>query len=424
MGHANKALTGRANVIAAHTPSDRAIRSVSLSGWLLLLTAAFIVYGSLYPFSFVDPPIFSWAHLFAGYWWTGSRGDILANISLFIPYGFFGALYLRDRDTAWPSLLLLLAGILIAVALQVAQVFLPDRTPAAGDAIWNTVGMAAAYLVGHFSAAVFGGRSSPGIRRWSLSDCVIVLGMIAFEWLPFIPTLDFQPFKDNIKTLFDPSVISVPEMVLHAGVLFIGGLTLRNLFDPGIRGMLLALLTLSGLVAGRVFLVAAGWDCNVFLGAMVGLLLTVLVWRGRGDTRAWSLATVVLAALLVGGLWPFQLKTYPTPFGWIPFEGLLSGDLVVTARGLLGQALMYFSLFVLVGRMRGALVATTIVLGLIVLAIELAQCYLLGRAGEITPVLVVVVAAVLARMFHRTGEMPAAIALRSQARMSRALPVP
>ncbi len=424
MGQAKKALTGRAPAIAAHALSDRAIRSGSLSGWLLLLTAAFIVYGSLYPFSFVDPPVFSWAHLFAGDGWTGSRGDILANISLFIPYGFVGARYLRGRGTAWPSVLVLLAGILFAVALQVAQVFLPDRTPAAGDAIWNTVGMAAGYLLGHFSAPVFGGRSSPGIWRWSLSDCAIVLGIIAFEWLPFIPALDFQAFEDAINPLLGPSVISVPEVVLQAGVLFIGGLTLRNLIDPGIRGMLLALLTLSALVAGRVFFVAAGWDCNVFLGAMVGLLLTVLVWRGRGDTRAWSLAAVVLVVLLVGGLWPFQLKTYPTPFGWIPFEGFLSGDLVVTVRGLLGQALMYFSLFVLVERMRGALVATTIVLGLIVLGIELAQCYLLGRSGEITPVLVVVIAAVLARMFHRTAEMPAAVAPRSQAGISRALPVP
>ena len=115
-------------MIAAPAPSDRAIRTVSVSGWLLL-TAAFIVYGSLYPFSFVDPSDISWAHLFAGNWWTGSRGDILADISLFIPYGFFGALYLRGSGTAWPSVLLLLAGILIAVVLQVAQIFLPDRTP-------------------------------------------------------------------------------------------------------------------------------------------------------------------------------------------------------------------------------------------------------------------------------------------------------
>ncbi len=424
MGHAKKTLTGRAPAIAAHAPSYRAIRSVSLSGWLLLLTVAFIVFASLYPFSFVDPPAFSRADLFAGNWWTDSRGDILASISLFIPYGFFGALYLRGRDTAWPSVLLLLAGILIAVALQGAQLFLPDRTPAAGDVIWNTVGMAAAYLLGHFSAAVFGGRSSSGSRRWSLSNGAIVLGIIAFEWLPFIPTLDFQTFKNNIKPLLGPGAISVPEMVLQAGVLSIGGVALRNLFGARIRSMLLGLLTLSALVAGRAFLVAAGVDWNVFLGAVAGLLLTVLVWRGKEDTRAWSSASVVVVVLLVGGLWPFQLNTYPTPFGWIPYEGFLSGNPVGTARALLGQALLFFSLFVLVERMHGALVATTIVVGLIVLGIELTQCYLLDRAGEITPVLVVVAAAVLARMFHWAGERPAAVAPWVRPGMRRALPVP
>jgi hypothetical protein len=63
--------------------------------------------------------------------------------------------------------------------------------------------------------------------------------------------------------------------------------------------------------------------------------------------------------------------------------------------------------------MRGALVATTVVVGLIVLGIELAHCYVLGRTGEITPVLVVIIAAVLARIFHwDAGSGSTAVAAR------------
>lgn len=408
MSQAN-APTGGATGIAAPVLSARDERhSASLSGWLLLLATAFIVYGSLYPFSFVDPPAFSWRRLFTGNWWAGSRGDILANIALFLPYGFFGALYLTAKRKFRAAVLLMLAGILVASALQMAQVFLPGRTPAAGDALWNTVGMATGYLLGRYAAAAFAGRFSRGIPPWRLSDLVIVLGVVAFEWLPFIPTLDFQTFKDNIKPLFGADGISVPEMVLHAAVLFVGGFTLRSLFSPGARSLLLALLALSALIAGRAFFVSAGWEWNVLLGGLAGLMLTGLIWRGSEETRVWTFISVVLTALLMGGLWPFQLKTSPTAFGWIPFEGFLSGDPVATARGLIGQALLFFSLFALVERVRGALIATTLVFGLTALGIEFAQCYLYGRSGEITPVLLVVITAVLARLFHRAGETLAA----------------
>jgi hypothetical protein len=76
------------------------------------IIVAVIIYGSLYPFSFRTPAygigpvrklIESWAE-------APHRGDFLANIMFYLPFGFFGVLSTAGRGRVFRALALAICG--------------------------------------------------------------------------------------------------------------------------------------------------------------------------------------------------------------------------------------------------------------------------------------------------------------------------
>lgn len=115
---------------------------VLLSRYLALAWCGLVVYGSLHPFSgWRDTGVSSLAFLEGGWprYWTVF--DLLANIAVYVPLGFFLTLALRElpwRFTA-PILASLLAGSL-SCGLEAIQTWLPSRVPSNLDLICNTLG--------------------------------------------------------------------------------------------------------------------------------------------------------------------------------------------------------------------------------------------------------------------------------------------
>ena len=111
--------------------------------FLFVLVLVLIVYGSLYPFNLSSqPPSAETIETFLWSWrQIGSRGDVLGNVALFVPYGFLGMLALPPKDAAVRRFALLLAiGFTVAAGVQVAQLYLPSRDAALGDVAWNALG--------------------------------------------------------------------------------------------------------------------------------------------------------------------------------------------------------------------------------------------------------------------------------------------
>src|SRR3546814_6778668 len=85
-----------------------------------------IVYGSLYPFDFTAAalaPESAGGHFFP---WNvfSSRGDVLGNVALFVPYGFVGMLALPARRPFAANFIpLALFGVFVAVGVQILQLF-------------------------------------------------------------------------------------------------------------------------------------------------------------------------------------------------------------------------------------------------------------------------------------------------------------
>ncbi|MDD2884020.1 MAG: VanZ family protein [Dechloromonas sp.] len=121
---------------------DAGRRPILLARYLALAWCGLIVYGSLHPFAgWRNNGVRLLAFLDADWprYWTGF--DLLANVAVYLPLGFFLTLALRPwpgRYTA-PSLAVLLAA-LLSLGMESLQNWLPSRVPSNLDLLCNTLG--------------------------------------------------------------------------------------------------------------------------------------------------------------------------------------------------------------------------------------------------------------------------------------------
>ena len=133
-------------------------------------------------------------------------------------------------------------------------------------------------------------------------------------------------------------------------------------------------------------------DFSHVIVGLVALALATLRWQNR------AAVTLLLAWLAIEELRPFQFHSPPQPFWWLPFESWFVGAADSYYGTLFGKLFLYTALLC-VERTSGmrwiwALVAP----GAILLAGELAQCYLPGRTPETTDLFLLAAGAVLLKV--------------------------
>ncbi len=140
-------------------------RSLTLAG------TAFIVCGSLAPFRFAAVPFGTLAGRFvqllrqdAG---LGSRSDFVANVLLVVPVAFCAAGALHWKRTAGRDAAMVvgvaLAGMLLSLSMEFAQMFLPARVVSIQDVAAQMLGSAA----GGVAWLGLGPWLSVRVRRWT-----------------------------------------------------------------------------------------------------------------------------------------------------------------------------------------------------------------------------------------------------------------
>ncbi len=135
------------------------------SAWpLALIYTALIVFASLFPFDGwraqgINPLVFLLAPLPPPYW-TGF--DVTTNMVGYAPLGFLLVLaMLRSGWTRGVVPLATLAGVLLSLAMEFLQIYLPRRVPSNLDLLLNAAGA----LAGGLSAALL--ERLGAIDRWS-----------------------------------------------------------------------------------------------------------------------------------------------------------------------------------------------------------------------------------------------------------------
>jgi glycopeptide antibiotics resistance protein len=367
------------------------------------LCVAFIVLatlGSIYPFDFqvLELDSATIGRFLQSCCKMPSRGDVLGNVILFVPIGFTGMLATRLQESAVRRLVFvcLVAGI-VALALQVLQLFLPSRDANLQDVVWNLFGTA-----GGAALAQFVGLVSPPSERNRVDASLVPLTLIGtwliYRLIPFVPSLDLQLIKDSLKPLLD--IQFVPVNIVHDTTAWLVVAYLLRQVRRDIRldtYLPLLIVTVFGL---EVLIV----DNSVNFSSVAGALVAVLLWRGVLSDVKWQeigLVILLLVTVAVAGLAPFEISSNAVHFNWIPFRGFLGGSMYLNTQSAAEKVFLYGALVYVLWRTSIGLFGGIIASVAFVAMVELAQTRLVGHTPEITDPLLVIFAAITLLVIQR-----------------------
>lgn len=368
--------------------------------WLTLASIFLILYGSLFPFRFTALGDIGIGELLTGLrFQRTSRGDLVANLLLYMPLGLCLVLAWPARWRRLTALLwTLLVGTALSMTVELLQVYATSRVSSLTDVVINAIGTLAGGVVAIVYLELGTTLRIPGLAagRPEPVPLGVVLLWLAFRLAPFVPTIDWQKYKDAIKPLFiNPEVGALDTFRYLVGWLVVG-YTVRQLWRR--EYALSAVMVIVAIVlAGRIVVVGKVLVAPELV-ALLACIPLAAVFVAIPDRRRIALLAVLLAATIVmQGLEPFEVLPQAREFSWVPFKNSLSDSLEVNYSVLLEKCFWYFSLVWLLARLGwgvlGAALATAGLLG----AIEVAQLWLPGRSAEITdPLLALIAGALLA----------------------------
>jgi VanZ family protein len=369
---------------------------------LLFLVGLLISYGSLYPFRFSAAPPDALAHLFSHFHLLSSRGDMLGNIGLFLPWGWTGMAAFRGGRPK-RVLATLGWGALLAVLVQIAQLWVPARDAALGDAVWNTAGI----LLGIALAGLLRtthGRADATRASTQLMPLLLVTAWVLLQWLPLVPSLDLQLIAGQVRPLLAEPDWMLGRFAVGLATALVLGHLLRQLLAPAWASLAHPLL-ITGVLWSKPLFVQASIDPSELAGLSLGLLLWPLLQRRRPHP-AIGLALSLIVAWSLEALAPYVLADHAQTVQWLPFAALLESSMLNNLRSLGGSLFIYLAALYLVQSATGRAMSFSVGLAVWVAGLELAQILLPGRTPDMTEPLLVLLAGWLCAHGARPSRPP------------------
>ena len=317
---------------------------------------------------------------------------------MFIPFGLIGMLSFQPINRLWARIgLVLLLGFILAFVLQGMQIYLPTRSPALSDVLWNIAGIALGIAIGLFVE-----KSGWSVQRsvstyLSLPSCILFVWFVA-ELLPLVPSLDLQEIKNSFKPLLlDPGFSIVDAFSQAAGVLLAGRLLAAIVGESASIRVLPALIGL--LLIGKVVVVTQVLDLSTCVGVTIGYVCWWVIHAWREPRRSQAIFFALFFAYTLSALMPLAIRTGPAEFNWIPFADSLQGSMLTNVQAVGNRLAVYGGLLWLWQAVGGRLVPGSIALALWVLILETVQSLMQGRTATISePLWVLIVAIVMTQI--------------------------
>ena len=369
---------------------------------LLAGVILFIAYGSLYPGQFqterisfpvaVSVLIDSWP---AGDLSPSLLVDMVLNVLIYTPIGFLGVFSLPRRSWVVRTLTPVMFAFLLSASMELLQAFVPGRVTSLLDLVANTAGamagVAAAWMLADWMAKLWPACTN---RLAAQPGAALLLTFwLSAQWLPFIPGIGLYRLRAKLAQLMNVDWGHFPVGLLSAASAWLAAMAIFEALAPeaAIWSFLLPVLVFPV----RFFIGHQFPSASELAGAAVAAVLgrTLL----RAPYRKTAATTILLAAILISGLAPFDFLTIAAPFNWVPFSVSLqispweAGFLVLFAKAFRYGAAVWLLEQCGIGFLPGG-VFVAILLG----SIEWIQTYLPGRSAEITdPLLCLLLAAIL-----------------------------
>jgi VanZ family protein len=342
-----------------------------------------ILHGSLYPYDFHVPPgsgspiatlLNSWKAP------PSSYGDLMANLLLYVPLGFFGALAVHGRS-AIRAPIVIAAGLLLSVGVELSQFYDVGRVTNFSDVYLNTGGTA----LGAFAALIYE-HAQPRIpiSRPILTPIPFMLlaAMLGYHLFPYVPTIDLHKYWHSLRPLLlEPSL--APRAVLRYTALWLTTSYILCSILGYSQSRILIPLFIAVVFAAKVVIESLVLSLPEVLGAFFGFV----IWLVVGKSQRWGViaaAMVLFIAIVVERLAPFQFGETARAFGWLPFRSFLGGSIAVNTASFLEKFFFYGSMiwFLTLAGVRLSIAAITVALVLFITSF--AETYLPDRSAEIT----------------------------------------
>ena len=289
---------------------------------LLLLVAAIVVYGSLYPWHFTfagrPEPFSLLLHSWPAVWNRFMLRDVVTNVLLYMPVGAVACLALRQR---WPRAALAAAiacGCALSLSMELLQDYVPGRTTSLSDLATNTLGAA----VGAGLAWAFAHRIEPLLRsrarRASPGAALLVACWGGYQLFPFFLIVSSTHLRQALLDLVAAHAFSPVGAWAAAAEWFAAALALEAVFGR-LRGSWLAAAMLLAL-GMRIFVPSR----SVALDEIAGAALALLAWEILPARHRVRIAvSMALSAILLAELAPFHFTAHAARYADQagPFEG-------------------------------------------------------------------------------------------------------
>ena len=333
--------------------------------------AAIIVYGSLFPFDFhagarPEGPL---RYLLSTWNSRAGRLDLILNVILYLPLGFFSVQAVRGRPLT-RLLLVTVVGIGLSTSMELIQFYDRSRVSEMTDVYSNAAG------------ALLGAICGIAQCRWAPGQPFVVLMIgcwLSSRLFPHAPAPQAAPLG----------------LLRHLVMWLVVGLMLESLLGSA-RARLAILALVPAVLGMRMLVTGSAPDVQEISGAM----LAVLLWSSllfRLPLRGALVAACFVALVAEQALEPFIFQHPARAFGLIPFRSFIQAPIETALRVFLEKAFTYGALLWLIVRAGSPLGIATLASAALVLGLRLAQIYLPGRSAEITDVVMVLL---LAGMMH------------------------
>ena len=372
----------------------------------LLIVAAGILFGSLYPFDFApDADPRTAARYLLSTWRVWDVGDdLLANVLAYMPLGALAVLAVSPRvPAALRVLLASLGGVLLSAGVELAQFSDAGRVTSMGDVYANGTGATAGAVL----AAVAGGVRGPfkDALRARPDAAVVLIAWLGWQLYPFYPAAELGGLWLAWHKVTIPS-LPLDDLARHITVWLLVAALVDALCGGGRRWLAVFVLLAGCEVLGRVLVSGDPPGLADLAGAATAGALWAVPVRGR----LWHSGIVALAlAVLITALRlePYAFTFPPRAFGRVPFASFVGGYTGIALQNAFEKTALYGGLIWLLGRSGVPLPIGMGLTALLLFATSYAQTWLPGRTAEITDAaLAVLIGVAFGQM--RSGARPAA----------------
>jgi VanZ family protein len=329
--------------------------------------------------------------------------DVTVNIAVYVPLGMSAFLaFRRFGSTALELLAPVALGTLLSAALEMAQLFTPNRQCSSIDLMNNILGSALGVVAGIVFTKIVDVPTDPTFRVRERGAAALLFCWASYLLFPLIPVLSLGIWRAKLSAFANAPLISPVPTMLSAAEWFAVG---RLFLAAGARSPIRWLLGLAILVPIQFGIVNHSPMPADFEGVAVAALIYLFLGERPYADRLAGIA--LLLALALRGLSPFHFEGPPRDFLWIPFGGLLATEWQSGIAILLGKLFAYGASIWLLDRGGMGGVRATGIVTLVLACIEALQTRIPGHVAEINdPLLALLLGLGLRALSHGRLQRP------------------